>query len=110
MHIILNFGLSFHFHNKKYSLGVTTSRKLSVYLHRNIFNNGKKPIHGDLMSITVRARIKDGIIYPKEDLNISEGDVTVTIEESITNQLAGSLKLKDRKIMQEILEMDIAWD
>jgi predicted DNA-binding antitoxin AbrB/MazE fold protein len=78
--------------------------------YTKIFKNGKKPIYGDLMSITVRARIKDGIIYPKEDLHLKEGDVTVTIEESITNQLAGSLKLKDRKIMQEILEMDILWD
>ncbi len=59
------------------------------------------------MSITVRARIKDGVIYPKEDLLLKEGDVTVTIEESIIDQLAGSLKLEDRKIMQEILEMDI---
>ncbi len=62
------------------------------------------------MSITLRARIKDGVIYPKEDLHLKEGDVTVTITESITDKLAGSLKLTDRKIMQEILEMDIVWD
>ncbi|MBU7025591.1 MAG: antitoxin family protein [Theionarchaea archaeon] len=62
------------------------------------------------MSITVRARIKDGVIYPEEDLHLKEGDVTVTIEESITDKLAGSLKLTDRKIMQEILEMDTVWD
>ncbi|MBU7013173.1 MAG: antitoxin family protein [Theionarchaea archaeon] len=62
------------------------------------------------MSITLRARIKDGVIYPKEDLHLKEGDVTVTINESITDKLAGSLKLTDRKIMQEILEMDIVWD
>jgi predicted DNA-binding antitoxin AbrB/MazE fold protein len=59
------------------------------------------------MSITVRARIKDGIIYPKEDIPLKEGDVTVTIEESIIDKLAGSVNLTDRKIMQEILEMDI---
>ena len=58
------------------------------------------------MSITVRARIKDGIIYPKEDIPLKEGDVIVTIEESIIDKLAGSLNLTDRKIMQEILEMD----
>jgi predicted DNA-binding antitoxin AbrB/MazE fold protein len=62
------------------------------------------------MSITLRARIKDGVIYPKEDLHLKEGDVTVIITESITDKLAGSLKLTDRKIMQEILEMDIVWD
>ncbi|MGD2250253.1 MAG: DUF104 domain-containing protein [Candidatus Methanofastidiosia archaeon] len=62
------------------------------------------------MPITLRARIKDGVIYPKEDLHLKEGDVTITINESITDKLAGSLKLTDRKIMQEILEMDIVWD
>lgn len=59
------------------------------------------------MLIALRARIKDGIICPKEDLRLKEGDVAVAISESITDKLAGSLKLTDRKIIQEILEMDI---
>ena len=82
----------------------------SSHSYANLFRNRKRHTHGDLMSITLRARIKDGVIYPKEDLHLKEGDVTVTINESITDWLAGSLRLTDRKIMQEILEMDIVWD
>lgn len=49
------------------------------------------------MSITLRARIKDGVIYPKEDLHLKEGDVTITINESDRKEFlnrveAGKLK------------------
>jgi len=57
------------------------------------------------MEIIVHARIKDGIIYPLEKIDIEDKEVLIKIEDKIPNKPAFSVSFDiSDEIFQEILE------
>lgn len=57
------------------------------------------------MGIIINARIKDGIIYPLEKIDIGDKEVIVTIEDKIPEKSAFSVSFEiSDELFQEILE------
>ncbi|MEN6378628.1 MAG: hypothetical protein ABFD15_03480 [Methanofastidiosum sp.] len=58
-----------------------------------------------IISIIVHARIKDGIIYPLEKIDIEDKEVLIKIEDKIPNKPAFSVSFDiSDEVFQEILE------
>ena len=57
------------------------------------------------MEIIVHARIKNGIIYPLEKINIEDKEVIVKIDDKISDRSAFSVSFDvSDEVFQEILE------
>lgn len=62
------------------------------------------------MAIIVNARIKNGIIYPTEKIDIEDKEVVVKIEDKTEHESAFSIKFDiPEKIALEIIEDEDIW-
>lgn len=62
------------------------------------------------MTIIVNARIKNGIIYPTEKIDIEDKEVVVKIEDKTEYERAFSIKFDiPEKIALEIIEDEDIW-